>query len=460
MTTDRLEITAVDVRKFKRIDHVHIETEDHRNILLIAGKNRAGKSSLMDALDAAFSGGEALPTEPIKEGEDASVINVELNDGMYKIKRGFSVGKAGSKSEGKLLTQLTVTGPDGKLSSPQTWLDNLVAQRFLDPLAFLAKKPDEQRKILLEIIGVDVDALQSEHKQAYEARTEVNRQLKAATVQLETLVDPGPAPAGSRSAAEIQDELDVVEEDARAGELAHTKYASCKEMLGRLEEEAAAKRKAIEQLERQLAATKAELGVIEERVKKGGVVTEEAKAAAPALEATNALATRRVALKAEMREVEAYIRWESQALAHRKRFEQLTDAVKAHEVEAGRLTAVIEGVAQRRVEMLAKAKMPVEELSVSDTGLRLDSVPLDQASQSEQLRCALAISIARSPRLRDVWAKSGSLLDEEGIEELRRVAQDLDCRVWLEMVNERPGDTRAVIIRDGKALGQAEVTES
>ena len=53
MSTDKLEITAVDVRQFKRLADVHVETGGHRNLLLVAGKNTAGKSSLMDALSAA-----------------------------------------------------------------------------------------------------------------------------------------------------------------------------------------------------------------------------------------------------------------------------------------------------------------------------------------------------------------------------------------------------------------------
>ncbi len=453
MKNEKLEITAVDVRGFKRIKHVHIETEDHRNILLIAGKNRQGKSSLMDALDAAFCGGEALPTEPIRKGDEATTIDVELNDGLYKIKRTFKVGKEG-KSEGKLLTGLVVTGPDGKLSSPQTWLDNLVAQRFLDPLAFLGRTPAEQRKILLGIVGVDIDKLQAESRAFYESRTEANRALKQAVAQREGLVDPGSAPAGTRSASAIQDELDQVEEDLRAGELAAAKAAKCVEALGVVRAEREAKVAAIEALKRQLAAAEADLAKLEERLVKGQAVTQEAQAAVPAPDKVEALAVRRRTLKSEMRGVEEFVRWESRVQEHQKQVAQLDAKVASHQARVAELTTRMGEIDERKAQLLTQARMPVEGLEVVEDGLRLGGVPLEQASQAEQLRCSLAIAIAQSPRLRDVWAKSGSLLDEEGLETLRQVAADLDCRLWLEMVNERPGDTRAVIIRDGQAVGQ------
>lgn len=455
MKNDKLEITAVDVRGFKRIKHVHIETEDHRNILLIAGKNRQGKSSLMDALDAAFCGGEALPTEPIRKGDEATTIEVELNDGLYKIKRTFKVGKEG-KSEGKLLTGLVVTGPDGKLSSPQTWLDNLVAQRFLDPLAFLGKKPDEQRKILLGIVGVDIDKLQAESRAFYDSRTEANRVYKQAQAQREGLVAPGPSPAGTRTMAVIQDELDQVEEAVRAGELAAAKAVKCTETMNGLRVEAHNKEEEIETIKGRLARAQADLVKIEERLAKGQVVTIEAQAAAPTPEKVADLAMSRRTLKTEMRGVEEFVRWESRVQEHEKQAAQLDGKVVAHRASITELTMRIAEITERKEQLLKQARMPVEGLEVLEDGLRLGGVPLAQASQAEQLRCSLAIAIAQSPRLRDVWAKSGSLLDEEGLETLRGVAQELDCRLWLEMVNERPGDQRAVIIRDGQAVGQAE----
>lgn len=459
MKHEKLQITAVDVRGFKRIDHVHVETEDHRNILLIAGKNRQGKSSLMDALDVAFTGGDAIPPEPIKFNSDgspaveASVIKVELNDGEYEITRIFKVGKEG-KSESKLLTTLTVKGPDGKLSSPQSWLDNLVAQRFLDPLKFLSEKADKQRKILLDLIGVDVDKIQAEYKRVFDQRTEENRFLKQAKAQLEGIEALPPEPASARPMEEIQTELDLV--DVRLKAMAdaaalHTRYGAT---LSEVEASCERRRTDIIRLREQLAKAEADLATDEQRLARGLTMVAEAKAKVPAIEELTAANTQRAALKAEQLRVSNYVQWTTARASRHRQIEKAETAIASHEKAAGELTAKIQEILGRKERLLAEAKMPIEGLEVTETGLRLGGAPLEQASQAEQLRCSLAIAIAQSPRFRDIWVKNGSLLDEEGIEALRLIAQELDCRVWLEVVNERPDDDRAIIIRDGKAVGQ------
>ena len=78
MSTDKLEITAVDARDFKRLSEVRVETGGHRNLLLIAGKNTAGKSSLMDALTVALGGKDALPCEVYDDLTDSAMAGIFL----------------------------------------------------------------------------------------------------------------------------------------------------------------------------------------------------------------------------------------------------------------------------------------------------------------------------------------------------------------------------------------------
>ena len=175
--TEKLEITAVDARDFKRLSEVRVETGGHRNLLLIAGKNTAGKSSLMDALTVALGGKDALPPDPVRRGADKAVVTVELDGGRYTITRTVT-------GRGKdLKTSLRVVGPDGVISAPQTWLDGIVAGRFLDPVAFLALPADRQRQALLALVGVDVAAIDAERKRVYDERTAVNRDAKAAAAR-------------------------------------------------------------------------------------------------------------------------------------------------------------------------------------------------------------------------------------------------------------------------------------
>lgn len=99
------------------------------------------------------------------------------------------------------------------------------------------------------------------------------------------------------------------------------------------------------------------------------------------------------------------------------------------------------------INALEKAAMPVPGLGFDDDGVTYGGVPLDQASGAEQLRVSLAIAMACSPTLRDIWIKDGSLLDDDSLEALRQLASEKDYRVWVERVGD--GDDGALIIEDG-----------
>lgn len=439
MSTDKLEITAVDVRSFKRLADVHVETGAHRNLLLVAGKNTAGKSSLMDALSAALGGKDALPADPVRHGADKAEIVVALDGGRYTITRTIT----GKGKDAK--TSLRIVGPDGAIASPQGWLDTLVSGRFLDPVAFLAQPAKAQRQILLALVGVDVDALDAERKAVFDARTQVNRDLKGAAARRDTIGAPPPAPPATRPAAEIQAEGDklaaliaevaarkaIVEQEARSLEARRAELDRAKRERERLMRE-------VDRLDGEIAA----------------MVTAIDEASAPR---SNALGTdasvyeaRRAELRAEYTAANARVAWEAAAASHQKQLDRADAEVVRLQAEADAKTVALAEIDARKAVELNAARMPVDGLHVVDDGLWLNGVPFAQASQAERLRCALAIAMRQSPRFRDIWVRDGALLDDDGIEIVRQVAAAQDCRVWLEVVgDDEPG---AIVIRDGRLV--------
>jgi predicted ATP-dependent endonuclease of OLD family len=130
-----VKITAASISNFKRIQNVEIVPRADRAVVLIGGKNAQGKSSVLDALTAAFGGKRALPPDPVRHGANAAEVVLELDDGMT-IRRRIEVD--GSST-------LEVRDEMGAVRSPQSMLDKLVGARFLDPLAFLQLPGKEQR---------------------------------------------------------------------------------------------------------------------------------------------------------------------------------------------------------------------------------------------------------------------------------------------------------------------------
>src|SRR4051794_31211538 len=120
-------ITALEITDYKRVRKVAITPEADRHLILIGGKNRARKSSTLDAITAAFGGAKSIAADPVRHGAGEAAIYVELDGGRLTIDRVVH-------PDGK--TTLEVRDSEGTVRRPQEVLDKLVGARFLDPLAF------------------------------------------------------------------------------------------------------------------------------------------------------------------------------------------------------------------------------------------------------------------------------------------------------------------------------------
>ena len=138
------------------------------------------------------------------------------------------------------------------------------------------------------------------------------------------------------------------------------------------------------------------------------------------------------------------------ASLERKRLE---DEVRAADQLADKLSAQIEAIDDRKTELLASAKFPVEGLGFGVDGPTLNGAPLQQASQAEKLRLSVAIGAALHPRLRVMLLRDGSVLDEDGMRQLAELAAEHSLQLWVERVGDR--DASAIVIEDGMVRGEA-----
>lgn len=176
-----MKIVKLTAENFKRL--VAVEITPDGNVVKIAGRNGAGKSSVLDSIVAALGGGKEAPAMPIRAGQDKSVVVVETNE--YTITRTFT--EKGS--------YLKITNKEGfEARSPQGLLNRIVGQIAFDPLAFIREKDTRvQRELLLNLVGLDLSAIDAKITQTKTEASLVRRQLNAAKVSLEQLPDPGDA---------------------------------------------------------------------------------------------------------------------------------------------------------------------------------------------------------------------------------------------------------------------------
>jgi hypothetical protein len=122
--------------------------------------------------------------------------------------------------------------------------------------------------------------------------------------------------------------------------------------------------------------------------------------------------------------------------------------IAAKRAEYDAITAQINGLDEARTKALAAATFPVAGLAFDDDGVTFGGVPFSQASSAEQIRVSLAMAMALNPKLKVIRILDGSLLDDESMSLIARMAKDADYQVLIERVGN--ADDGAVVIEDGQ----------
>lgn len=400
-----------------------------------------GKSSLLDAMTAAFGGKKNVPTDPVRHGADSALIHIELDGGALTVTRRMAPDGSGS---------IEVTQTGHKIRSPQEMLDRLVSGRFLDPHAFTMLPAKEQRAQLLTIIDREGALAKIDERRArlFDKRTEVGRDLKRAEGELSRhKVVEVPAPI---DVAALAAERAAISEQQRQAEHCNTAMQTATAKTMAAQRAADLDRTRLRQLEDEVAALRDALVGHDANVK--ALAEAEAADAAKAAEAIaewtkpEAVA-RRTQLDADLARADSHNREVFAAEAGNKRRVEAADAVAKLEAQRTEQTKMIDKIDEQKLAFLTAAKLPVEGLGVDADGMTLNGVPFAQASGAEKLRVALAIAIAASPNLDDVWIRDGALMDDESLALVEEHAAAAGKRCWVEIISD--SDPSAIVIQDG-----------
>jgi hypothetical protein len=123
------------------------------------------------------------------------------------------------------------------------------------------------------------------------------------------------------------------------------------------------------------------------------------------------------------------------------------------ENESAMMTAHLQELDHRRATLLSDCPMPVPGIGFEADGVTLNDLPLDQASAAEQLKLGLAVACAMNPNLRVMLIRNGSLLDDDAMTMVSRMAEEHGAQVWIERVGNDGKCT--VVIEDGEIAPQA-----
>jgi len=389
-----IQLTAENVKRLKAI-----EITPAGAVQVITGRNAQGKTSVLDAIWLALGGGAAAKDtqQPVRDGQEQASVALDLGD--IQVIRTW-------KND---TTHLTVTNADGaRYSSPQGMLNALIGRLAFDPLEFTRLPAREQREALLDLVELEIDLEEVDQRRAeiYAQRTETARALKALGDQD---VDPD-LPAEEESIAEVFGQLSAAQGSNRQRAEAFQAVAAAEDRIRRLELElqtARAEREAAEHRAEQFEHI--DLDPLHERIR----TLDERNSAIRANNTARARA--------------------EQASALRDRRADLTEQ--------------IDRLDREKEQALAAAQFPVPGLGFDQDGVTYNGVPFSQASAAEQIRVSLAMAMALNPRLRVIRILDGSLLDDESMETITKMAEQHDYQVWIERVNDT--HETAIRIEDG-----------
>lgn len=406
-----INLIAENVKKLTAVDITPTE-----NMVRITGKNGAGKSSILDSITMALLGGKAIPSTPIKKGKDKGKIIIDLGD--HVITRSFTKENSYLKIESK----------NGALiKSPQAFLDRIVGNISFDPLEFLNNESRKQRDILLNILGVDVDAIDAKEKRLRDERTIVGRDRdRAKALHEETKINLQDLPDEEIDGGVLSSRLIEAINYNTSIDAEHTANEALKESAKKDLER-------IKTIGEDLSTLRDRVNEMESRMIFLEKDVKEKKASYLATKVRLLDTPKKDAgeIQKQMETVEitnAQIRGKREWRRVREEFQRLNEIYDS-------MSKQISDIANERAEALTGKTMPVEGLSFDDGGLLYNGIPLDMASDGEKLMVSLGISMALNPTLRVLRIKDGSLLDPTNREIINSMIKEKDFQLWYESVS-------------------------
>lgn len=415
--SESIKINSLAIENVKRVKAVELQPSPS-GLTIVGGKNRQGKTSVLDAIAWALGGNKFKPSEPQREG---SVLPPALH---IKLSNGLIVERKGKNSD------LKVTDPSGGQSG-QALLDSFVEELAINLPKFMQSTSKEKAQTLLQIIGVGDQLFELEQKEIelYNERHAIGQIADQKTKFAKEQVSYPDAPEELVSASElIKEQQEIL---ARNGENQR-------------------KRDHLEKMQQEEKATDKEIVRLRDEMNRLEQEIFKAEAAKNALAVDIQMAMKTVSelqdestaeLEKSLEDIEE-INVQVRANLDKKKAE---DEAKQYKDQYDTLTASLEAVRKEKMDLLDGADLPLEGLSVEDGELTYQGFKWDNLSGSDQLKIATAIVRKLNPQCGfvlldkleqmdlDTLHEFGKWLETEGLQAIAtRVSTGNECQIIIE----------------------------
>lgn len=424
-----VKIVTFEAENVKRVKCVQMAPSEN-GLTIIGGKNKNGKTSVLDAITYALGGEKCRPKNFTREGSAVpGKIRIELSNGLI-------VERSGKNAA------LKVTDPSGQKAGQK------LLNEFIEPLAlnlpkFMNATDKEKSETLLQIIGVgdELARLDKEESLAYGERTLIGRDADKKAKLAEALEYYADAPEELVSASELIREQQAIL--ARNGEN-QRKRERVKEITfekHRIYDEA-------QRLEQQIADLQTRLEERRQAYEK--VAEDEAIAMKDAAELHDENTAEIEESIANIEEINRRVRANTTKAIAMDEAEQLR-----HEYES--MTAKIESIRDARKALLDGADLPLEGLGVTDGALTYNGQAWSDMSGAEQLIVSTAIVRKLNPECGFVLMDKLEQMDMDTLKEFGTWLEKEGLQVIATRVST--GEECSIVIEDGTGIMEAPKTE-
>jgi len=439
-----LRIIEFQARAVKALKAVTIKPGE-KSIVKLTGRNRQGKSSILDAIWMGLGGKSCIPSKPIREGEENGEVFLDL--GEFTVTR-----KITSNGE-----YLQVQNKEGfKASKPQEFLSGKLGNRARNPLEFMRLRPDEQVKALQDMVSIQVDpekfseitglpakgidfehnpvtVLDQAYKHLFEKRTEANRKVKDLEGALKSISAQIPAGQDQTQPVSVK-ELFAERQTLETKKAANDKQ---REALARDTAKLETLERNIETIDAKIAELKNQL--VKLRDNRQVIVMQHQ-------ELDGELAGCRLAIEQlvdpDFTDIDARIAAADETNRIANLVKQHTEALTTHSETSEYsqfLSECLTNLKVYKTELIQTAGLPVAGLGFENGEVTYNGIPLSQASTREQIEVSCGICAAENPSIGILTVDIGfAELDKSGQEALLNFAKEKGLQIWCTKVSEEP----------------------
>ena len=410
-----VKINSLEFENVKRIKAVQLEPVKN-GLTVIGGKNRQGKTSVLDAIAWALGGDKYRPSDPKRDG---SVIEPHLK---IVLDNGLVVERSGKNGSLKVIDS---TGNKGG----QQLLNRFVESFALDLPKFLNQSSKEKADTLLRIIGVGdkLYNLETQEQTAYNQRHTIGQIAD----QKEKFAREMPVYAGVPSEPISASELIRQQQDILA------KNGENQRKRDNLQHYT----KEVEQLEDNIRK-------LTERLEESKRNLETAQKSAENLtdESTAELESNISQIDELNKKIRANLdrqKAEIDAEDYRRQYQQLTED--------------IDDIRKAKSELLNSANLPLDNLTVENGELIYNGYKWDNMSGAEQLIVATSIVRKLNPECGFVLLDKLEQMDTDTLKNFGEWLENEGLQAIATRVST--GDECSIIIEDGMSKDIAEMSQ-